>query len=216
MFSVSARRTRTLQVLLLLVMASSEVRSQGMPEEEAIKKLRTSLGVSLADSLVLVRDSSPGLFPGVLFIQANWDNHGAQSYLRRAAVVSVDDQWALVEKPADVASLTGLGGPFAEPQRFRVLDAWVGLLRQTLLISPAARVIRSPAEIGLDQQKRLVPQMAVNQVRPPKVNTDSERSEVSFFVYDSGELLMIHCRAGKNSPLRVDIKRIARPILPGL
>jgi len=203
-------------VLLLHPIARLTSQAHPVSRAQAVETLRSRLRIGVGDSMVLFEDSIPGVFPGVVFLRGEWDNHGGQVSSNRAAAVGIGDRWIVVAGPHDLPSLIALGGPFTNPARFTTVGPWLNLLQRTSLLSSDARVIRSRAEIGTRQQAWLTPKAALGRIRPPKTSGGGSSARAVFFVYDAGNVVMIEARVRNKTSFIVKMTHIATPILPSL
>ena len=201
-------------VALAMVCLSLSARAQ-VSSGEPVKRLREALGVGTQDSLLIETDSAPELFPGVRVVRGQWDDHGASTYVRSAAVVATAHGLEVVTGPSDLTRLGKLGSPFNDARKLSTVTSFEVLLRLTGLLQPADSIVTDPTAISPRELKWLTPGSAVTKIRPPSTTRSGTAVVHTFFVYGRGMLSRVRARADKHGP-SLTWEPVARFALTGL
>jgi hypothetical protein len=200
----------------VLAVGVHEAQAQEVMDSLIVHGLRSAVGAPANADLALVRDSAPGLFPGVVAVRTTWDSRGAQTAPTTAAAFVVNGRAQVVSGLEDLSRLPALGSPFDVSSRFATVEAWRMLLELAGIIGRDEMVVSSASEIPDSVSARLTPKKALRGVRRPKIVVGRERVSATFVTVGGNGLIRFCGIYQSPGALRVTAESLARAVLTGL
>jgi hypothetical protein len=208
-----AKTGRTLALLGWFAAASMGLnacaRAQCGEERGVESRLRAALGVTSADTVYVIRDFHPTLFPGIGFFRS-FHTAGFHTGTRRAGVVVAGGDTVLIR---NVQDLSQLWGRLTHNRRLEplYLQAMLSeLLYQTGQLVRGERVIGSGAELPEVYRRSLDPRFDLSRIRPPAVSVSDAGTEIVLFVQGLDGVLEVRASTDESGRGRLGSTLVAR------
>lgn len=198
--------------LTLAVAALGSIHEPVVGQSDCEAGVRHRLAIALEvepKGILITRDYSPGLFPGVTFFRAHAIT-GFHTRLKVAALAVVKDDSLLVRDVDDLGPLWHLLFHGSPPEPRILSSAVPELLFQAGFLGGSDRVISSAGEISSSYRAFLPPGSDLSAVRAPERRSVPTGEEVTFFAQTSEGVLRYVATIPKDGRLKVTKEVVAR------
>lgn len=172
-------------------------------------RLRRMLLLPDSVDLDVTRDYAPSYFPGVTFYRASHRPRGSHVREHRVAVVVAGERIIEVDEPNDLASLWSLVVPSQSLPLDQEVAMWMELLIQAALMPRLTTIIYSVDELSAASRVFLEPEMALEDIAPPRRDGKGEESILVFFVRSPEGVAAVHVSKAEAGVRLVRISVIA-------
>ena len=168
---------------LLVVTMTYAGRLDGQEQLEAAvsARLQAMLSLPATDTVRVVRDYSPQLFPQMTFYRASVRPNGSHTKERRAGIVAMAGELLPIAAAGDLSAVWARLG--SGPRSLNEdVARWADLLYRTGVLPACPTVVHSSNELLVGFKAFLQPQERLGEIAPPQRQADGNRTQLLFFV----------------------------------